>query len=136
MLLRTATPDESQVEWFRKAIKSESKTFWKCELVTDSGETEIVGHCNVAQVSRTPRENCNFIGLYVAGPDLPWTCGKRLTEHLLDECKKNKLNHLYGITRPSNQPAIKLLRSFGFEETKALADMGTKPIFFQISLED
>ena len=130
--LPTAPPNESQVEWFGKAVKSKSKTFWKCELVNDSCETEIIGHCNVEQVSRTPRENCNFIGLYVAGPNLPWTCGKLLAQHVLAACKENKLTHHYAITRPMNGPAIKLLRSLGFEETKAEADMDSKPIFFHL----
>ena len=118
-------------QWYEDAIHSESKTFWKCELQVAQGKPELIGHCNIERVSRTPRESRHFIGLYVAGPNLPWTCGKLLAQHLINHCEEKGVGGLFGFTRPENRSAIKLLRHFGFAETGTESEGGSEPICFR-----
>ena len=107
---------DSAIEWFTQELSNDAKMFWKCTLVDGSGDAnQCVGYINLERVNRAPVINYYFVGLYVASPQLSWTCGNVLLHALTIYCLSEGIPQLFAFTKTENVPAANLLRRFGFE---------------------
>lgn len=115
--------DDQCIAWFERALDQPNKLYWKCELESGVGTPEVIGHCNIERVERTPEISYHFIGVYVAAPSLPWTPAVTLVSEALKYCENNQIKRLIAVTHATNHSAIRLLASTGFKEIGSVADI-------------
>lgn len=121
--VKSPTLNDQTIAWFEGAILNAKKKFWKCEIDYGTGKREVIGHCNIERVERTPEVCYHFIGLYVAAPQLSWTPAFAIVSEVLHHCRSEGIEHLLAITHATNSPALKLLSSTGFREIGLIADL-------------
>ncbi|MBB6732191.1 GNAT family N-acetyltransferase [Cohnella zeiphila] len=114
---RRATADlepitvESRIEWFERH-RPDRRPLW----VAKSGE-RVLAWASLSDFYGRPAYNGTAeLSVYVAEDCRGTGVGSRLLKHALEACPGLGVNTLLGFVFGHNEPSLKLLRKFGFEQ--------------------
>jgi RimJ/RimL family protein N-acetyltransferase/anti-sigma regulatory factor (Ser/Thr protein kinase) len=96
--------------------------------VTDYGE--IIGHCALVRWDESPRRA--ELGLAVVKPKFRGQgCLNRLTEHLVNKAKRDRLEAVYVLAATNHTHSQKVAHLFGFEPCGLLVGLGPSNVSFR-----
>ncbi len=123
MLIRKMTPDDMEEIMAIEGVSFESP--WLPEMfeaemagpISDALSVEIDGLYAGYVTFRVILDEAHLMNVAIHPDFRKRGYGRRLTQHFLDDCMERGVKYFYLEVRPSNVPARKLYRSFGFRIT-------------------
>ncbi len=96
-------------------------------------EKKLIGQCGL-QVLNEDLDEIELV-IFLGKDYTNKGIGNRLTKYIFNQCKKAGINEIYGVSRPDNHVAIKLIKKFNGQRKRTIKHFNQKGILYYFNLK-